>query len=87
MSGWFGSLKRRDSAKLEKKFLKTVEIGWVSKVKVLLSSVTFKFEIKILLGIPRYLKDPYNSFGQPIFSNIFSIKKACFFVAINFFLF
>ena len=55
LSRGFGSLIRRDSAKLEKKFLKTVEIEQVSQVKVSLPSLMLKFEIRVLFGIARYL--------------------------------
>ena len=78
MSGGFGSLIRKGSAKFQKKHLKILEIEHVSWVKVSFFSITLKLEITVLFGIPRNLRDSHNSLGLPIVSERFSSKKACF---------
>ena len=46
--------------------------------------MALKLEITVLFGMPRDLRDSHTSLVLPIVSESLSLKKACFFEAINF---
>ena len=60
-----GSLARKDSAKFEKKYLKTFDIVFMPYVNDLSLSIALKFETTIFLDIPRDFRIFHNSFGLP----------------------
>ena len=80
-----GNLARKDSAKFEKKSLKTFDIVFMSHVNDLVLSIALKFETTVFLGIPRDFRVFHNFFGLPTLCESFLSKNACFFAAINFF--
>lgn len=58
---------------------KKLKIDLVSYVKVSLSFVAVKIEIRVSLDTPKYLRDSHNSLGIKIlFSVIFFKRKVCF---------
>ena len=67
------SLAKKDSAKFEKKCLKTF-IVFMSYVNDLLLSIALKFETTAFLGIPRDVRVFHDSFGLPALSESFSSK-------------